>query len=384
MSARKSAAVSVSDGVQTARHDYVYLAPDVVAELVPKNSSLWNAVTLSMKRHNGAITRRAAESLYAATRDARVGQALRFFYDVIAANEDGGEQLTYDLSVPANVTYIAQGFVSHNTIGFLMDCDTTGIEPDIAIVKYKSLVGGGMMKIVNQTVPEALDRLGYDEAQAAGIIKFIDENDTIEGAPGLKSEHLPIFDCAFRPMNGTRSIHYRGHLKMMAAAQPFISGAISKCVTGETLLATTQGLVRIGSLYRNEKPDTFRPTEILLASLGGSRTTDAFYYGGGRPTLGVTLRSGHRITGTPNHRLLVAREGRLDWVRLDEIEPGESVATQFGTNLWAEKAPRLPILTAAYDWREKRVSLPETMTTELAWLLGPTLPKDTRHAAIGR
>ena len=115
-----------------------------------------------------------------------------------------------------------------------MDCDTTGIEPDIAIVKYKSLVGGGMMKIVNQTVPEALNRLGYDEAAANGIIKFIDENDTIEGAPGLKPEHLAIFDCAFRPMNGTRSIHYRGHLKMMAAAQPFISGAISKTVNVPT------------------------------------------------------------------------------------------------------------------------------------------------------
>ena len=230
MSSRKAALVSQSDGVQTARHDYVYLAPEVIAELVPTNSALYNAVTLSQKRHNGAITRRAAESLYAATRDERVAQALRFFYDVVAANEDGGEQLTYDLSVPANVTYIAQGFVSHNTIGFLMDCDTTGIEPDIAIVKYKSLVGGGMMKIVNQTVPEALDRLGYDEAAATGIIKFIDENDTIEGAPGLKPEHLAIFDCAFRPMNGTRSIHYRGHLKMMAAAQPFISGAISKTV----------------------------------------------------------------------------------------------------------------------------------------------------------
>ena len=120
------------------------------------------------------------------------------------------------------------------TIGFLMDCDTTGIEPDIAIVKYKSLVGGGMMKIVNQTVPEALQRLGYDEATAAGIIKFIDEHDTIEGAPSLRPEHLAIFDCAFRPMNGTRSIHYRGHLKMMAAAQPFISGAISKTVNVPT------------------------------------------------------------------------------------------------------------------------------------------------------
>ncbi len=116
------------------------------------------------------------------------------------------------------------------TIGFLMDCDTTGIEPDIAIVKYKSLVGGGMMKIVNQTVPEALQRLGYKEAQVSSIIAFIAENDTIEGAPDLNPSHLPIFDCAFRPSNGTRSIHYTGHIKMMAAAQPFISGAISKTV----------------------------------------------------------------------------------------------------------------------------------------------------------
>ncbi len=116
------------------------------------------------------------------------------------------------------------------TIGFLMDCDTTGIEPDIAIVKYKSLVGGGMMKIVNQTVPEALTRLGYTPEEVDSIIKFIDENDTIEGAPELKPEHLPIFDCAFRASNGTRSIHYMGHIQMMAAAQPFISGAISKTV----------------------------------------------------------------------------------------------------------------------------------------------------------
>jgi len=116
------------------------------------------------------------------------------------------------------------------TIGFLMDCDTTGIEPDIAIVKYKSLVGGGMMKIVNNTVPEALSRLGYTASQVNEIIAYIDAKDTIEGAPALKPEHLPIFDCAFKPGNGTRSIHYMGHVRMMAAAQPFISGAISKTV----------------------------------------------------------------------------------------------------------------------------------------------------------
>ena len=116
------------------------------------------------------------------------------------------------------------------TIGFMMDCDTTGVEPDIALVKYKKLVGGGVMKIVNNTVPSALAKLGYDQSEIDAIVSFIDEHETIEGAPGLKDEHLPVFDCAFTPMNGTRSIHYRGHILMMGAVQPFISGAISKTV----------------------------------------------------------------------------------------------------------------------------------------------------------
>ncbi len=116
------------------------------------------------------------------------------------------------------------------TIGFLMDCDTTGIEPDIAIVKYKTLVGGGMMKIVNQTVPEALQRLGYDEAQVEALSTLSMRTTQWKEPPNCCRSISPIFDCAFRPMNGTRSIHYRGHIKMMAAAQPFISGAISKTV----------------------------------------------------------------------------------------------------------------------------------------------------------
>ncbi len=116
------------------------------------------------------------------------------------------------------------------TIGFLMDCDTTGIEPDIALVKYKALVGGGLLKIVNQSVPRSLTKLGYSAAEISAITKYIDENDTIEGSPGIKDEHLTVFDCAFKPRNGSRSIHYYGHLKMMSAAQPFLSGAISKTV----------------------------------------------------------------------------------------------------------------------------------------------------------
>ena len=116
------------------------------------------------------------------------------------------------------------------TIGFMMDCDTTGVEPDIALVKYKKLVGGGLMKIVNQTVPMALAKLGYSEPQIKAIVEYIDNNETIEGAPELKDEHLPVFDCAFKARKGERSIHYLGHIRMMGATQPFISGAISKTV----------------------------------------------------------------------------------------------------------------------------------------------------------
>jgi ribonucleoside-diphosphate reductase alpha chain len=126
------------------------------------------------------------------------------------------------------------------TIGFLMDCDTTGIEPDIALVKYKLLAGGGMLKIVNQTVRPALEKLGYTDSAIEGILAHINEHDTIEDvvipetnqviASGLKPEHLPVFDCAFKPFKGKRSLHYLGHLRMMAACQPFLSGAISKTV----------------------------------------------------------------------------------------------------------------------------------------------------------
>jgi ribonucleoside-diphosphate reductase alpha chain len=116
------------------------------------------------------------------------------------------------------------------TIGFMMDCDTTGIEPDLALVKYKKLVGGGMIKIVNNTVPAALFKLGYNNDQVDSIVSYIDSTGTIEGAPGIKPEHLAVFDCSFKPSKGTRSIHYKGHVKMMAATQPFLSGAISKTV----------------------------------------------------------------------------------------------------------------------------------------------------------
>jgi len=147
------------------------------------------------------------------------------------------------------------------TISFMMDCDTTGIEPDIALVKYKQLAGGGMLKIVNQTVPLALRTLGYDDAQIGSIVAHIDKHDSIEGAADLKPEHLPVFDCAFPPPGGKRSIPWKDHIRMMAAAQPFVAGAISKtvnmpkeCTADDVAEAYTEGW-RLGlkalAIYRD-------------------------------------------------------------------------------------------------------------------------------------
>src|SRR3989441_8629020 len=166
------------------------------------------------------------------------------------------------------------------TIAFMMDCDTTGIEPDIALVKYKWLVGGGVIKIVNNTVKEALGQLGYDEAAVRDIIRHLEKNNTIEGAPGLKAQHLPIFDCAFKPSNGSRSIHYMGHVKMMAAVQPFISGAISKTVnmpnnvTAEEIVETYVAAWRMGlkaiAIYR----DGSKRIQPLTTGIGKSKQKD--------------------------------------------------------------------------------------------------------------
>ena len=177
------------------------------------------------------------------------------------------------------------------TIAFMMDCDTTGVEPDIALVKYKKLVGGGVLKIVNNTVPRALRRLGYDAREVQDIVEYIDEHETIEGAPRLKAEDLPVFDCAFRPARGTRAIHYLGHLRMMGAVQPFISGAISKTInmpeqaTVEDIEEAYLEAWRLGlkavAIYR----DGCKKTQPLnTAKPGGKPETDAaLVRGAGKP-----------------------------------------------------------------------------------------------------
>ncbi|MFM9025271.1 MAG: vitamin B12-dependent ribonucleotide reductase, partial [Planctomycetaceae bacterium] len=213
------------------------------------------------------------------------------------------------------------------TISFLMDCDTTGIEPDIALVKYKQLAGGGMLKIVNQTVPLALRTLGYDEPAVEGILAFIDTNDTIEGAPGLKSDHLSVFDCAFKPRLGQRSIAWQAHVKMMAAAQPFISGAISKTVNmpRETTPADIAGAYmegwRLGlkalAIYR----DGSKESQPLNTSTEGDKAAAKVTVAPRRERLPDTRRSVTHKFNVGGH------EGYITVGLYDDGRPGELFIT---------------------------------------------------------
>ncbi|HKX74725.1 MAG TPA: LAGLIDADG family homing endonuclease [Acidimicrobiia bacterium] len=319
ISGRKQAGIVRHQTQQAARRDYVPVPRSLIDELHPLNDGLRRTMLLSMSRI-GLVSRRSAEELLERTGDPRLAHLLGFFYDQVNSVELGEEQLTYDLSVPDNVTYVANGFVSHNTIGLQMDCDTTGVEPDFALVKFKKLAGGGYFKIVNQSVAPALRNLGYDEVQIQEIVRYIvgtsslqgaphinpetlrdkglNDDDlakieatlpavfelkhafnpfvlgeatlqrlgfapeeyatfdfdllralgysgaqireatewvcgeqTIEGAPHLREEHLAVFDTANRNgRRGQRLIHHTGHIKMLAATQPFLSGAASKTI----------------------------------------------------------------------------------------------------------------------------------------------------------
>ncbi len=242
------------------------------------------------------------------------------------------------------------------TIAFMMDCDTTGVEPDIALVKYKKLVGGGYLKIVNNTVPMALRRLGYGPEQIEAIVGSIDERETIEGAPGLKEEHLPVFDCAFRAEKGTRSIPWMGHVRMMGAVQPFLSGAISKTVNlpqdasvddvMEAYVAGWQLGLKALAIYRDGSkgtqplnagreaasgPEAARPVRRKLSD-EREAVTHKFSIAGHEGYLTVGLYE----DGNPGEIFLrMAKEGSTVSGLMDTIATMTSIALQYGVPLRA-------------------------------------------------
>ena len=247
------------------------------------------------------------------------------------------------------------------TIGFMMDCDTTGVEPDIALVKYKKLVGGGLLKIVNNTVPRALKTLGYSDAEMKEILEYIDREDTIEGAPGLKEEHLTVFDCAFRPAKGERSIEYMGHIRMMSAVQPFISGAISKTVNmppdvtpeeiSEAYITGWRSGLKALAIYRDgckrlqplntsldeekkeKKPDTQKETRPYRKRLPDERQaiTHKFSIAGHEGYLTVGLYDDGKKPG--EIFLVMAKEGSVVSGLMDCFATAISMALQYGVPL---------------------------------------------------
>ncbi len=212
------------------------------------------------------------------------------------------------------------------TISFMMDCDTTGVEPEIALVRYKKLVGGGLLKMVNNTVPRALKRIGYDSKEIQEIVEYLDENETIEGAPHIKNEHLPIFDCAFKAHKGSRAIHYMGHVKMMGATQPFISGAISKTInmpseaTVDEIMHAYMEAWRLGlkavAIYR----DGSKRTQVLNTSKDGKTQKDRLESAEQKPFRRRLADERRSIT----HKFDIAgHEGYITVGMYEEDQPGE-------------------------------------------------------------
>jgi ribonucleoside-diphosphate reductase alpha chain len=236
------------------------------------------------------------------------------------------------------------------TIGFMMDCDTTGIEPDLALVKYKKLVGGGMIKIVNNTVPAALFKLGYDNEEVNAIVSYIDATGTIEGAPGIKLEHLAVFDCSFKPAKGTRSIHYMGHIKMMAAAQPFLSGAISKTVNlpheagveevAEAYAESWRQGIKAVAIYR----DGSKGTQPLNTSMDAKKEPSALDAAGNRV---LAQLAANQPAAEADMKALEAKIGEKLEVSARQVV---AAAAAFENALEEiAKAAAVPVLASAYE-----------------------------------
>ena len=249
------------------------------------------------------------------------------------------------------------------TIGFMMDCDTTGIEPDLALVKYKKLVGGGVIKIVNNTVPQALMRLGYSPEQASQIVSHIDQTGTIEGAPGLKPEHLPVFDCSLAPAGGGRSISWRGHLKMMAAMQPFLSGAISKTInmpeesTVEDIMQAYIESLEAGAEGRGHLPRQFQAQPAALGRRrqeGDRPRRRPRRSNSSRRCSSASSGASCRASGSPSRTSSpsAATKATSPWACMRTASPARS------SSRWPRKARRFPA-----SWTASRFPFPSACST---------------------
>lgn len=252
------------------------------------------------------------------------------------------------------------------TISFLMDCDTTGIEPELALVKTKQLVGGGTLKLVNKSVEAGLQALGISDKLRESILQYLEANETLAGNSYLTQEELKVFETSL----GDNAMSWQAHIKMLEAVQPFLSAGISKCVTGDTRIITPSGLERIDKYYKGEKPDVFSPLKLKVSSINKNNFTDAFYFGGRQKVQTVKLRSGHKITGTLNHPLLT-QDG---WKQIQHLQSTDYIAVHYGTNRWPKKIPEFTNFKPSKLYGgQHNIKVPKYLTTDLSFFIGAYL-----------
>lgn len=320
-SAKRKADLVQSDVGDWSRADFIPMTKDLLDEVCPIGHVRRPRSTQHIYEHNG-VPRHLCLLFLAETGSEKLKHLLSFFYDKIESTELCGQESTYDLSVPENVTYVANSFVSHNTIGLLMDCDTTGIEPDFALVKYKKLAGGGSMKIVNQAVTTAMLNLGYSLDDAEHFNKEISDGTPLGQTRWLLPEHRNVFACA-------NEIDPMGHVKMMAAVQPFLSGAISKTVNlpNSATVEDVQKIYEAGhamglksiALYR----DGCKASQPLNASKKGNTAAETPVTETPAPTIGRRKLPNRRTGFTQEARVgghkLFVRTGEYPDGKLGEI-----------------------------------------------------------------
>ena len=289
------------------------------------------------------------------------------FYDEIVAIEDGGWRETYDLSVPGTHAYIANGFVSHNTLSTVVGCEGYGCEPVFALayIRYVHEAEGRLeLRYVSPLFMRALKEAGLDEETRARIIEEVLRKGTCQHIQELPDWIRHTFVVA-------QDLTPEEHVWMQASIQAFIDNSISKCVTGDTMVLTAQGLLPIAEISPMRLPDQFEPLDLDVVTPYGIKRAAAFYYGGRREIRRIHLAYGYQIAGTPNHRVhVLGPDGRVCFRRLDELQPGDLVVLYVGQQQFGPAGQPLPPYSGAYRTRSKPVRWPERMSPDLAYVLG--------------
>lgn len=255
------------------------------------------------------------------------------------------------------------------SISSILGCATTGIEPEYSLIRYKRLsgTGGAVIKYTNVILKDALQNLICSNREVNEVLAQIIEDGHVDNVEVLSDEEKEIFDTA--ASLGKGEIHYMGHIKMLAATQPFLSGSISKCIVGDSLITTTDGLKKIDSFYNNEKEDSFSDCTIEVASSFENQKTSSFYYGGIKETLKLECCDERIIEGTKNHKIISVKNKVFDWFRLDKLTVDDYIAIPIGKNVWSVNNYKIDFKQSK-NRNQKVIKIPTEINKNLAWFFG--------------